>query len=81
MNFVSENCKAFKEGFVEACGGILIPAEVDNLMLGARVIVYEQAMRFLTDYLNGDTYYKTLFPGHNLIRARTQIRLFSQIPE
>ena len=81
MNFVSENCKAFKEGFLEACGEILVPAEVDNLMLGARVIVYEQAMRFLTDYLNGDTYYKTLFPGHNLIRARTQIRLFSQIPE
>ena len=81
MNFVSENCKAFKEGFLEACGEILVPAEVDNLMLGARVIVFEQAMRFLTDYLNGDTYYKTLFPGHNLIRTRTQIRLFSQIPE
>ena len=81
MNFVAENCEAFKEGFLSACGDILVPAEVDNLMLGARVIVFEQAMRFLTDYLNGDTYYKTLFPGHNLIRTRTQIRLFSQIPE
>ena len=81
MNFVPENCKAFKEGFLEACGDILLDVEKDNLMLGARVIVYEQAMRFLTDYLNGDTYYKTLVPGHNLIRARTQIRLFSQIPE
>ena len=81
MNFVPENCKAFKEGFLEACGEILLDVEKDNLMLGARVIVYEQAMRFLTDYLNGDTYYKTLFPGHNLVRARTQIRLFTQIPE
>ena len=81
MNFMPAYCEAIKEGFLAACGGILLPAERDNLMLGARVIIFEQAMRFLTDYLNGDTYYKTLFPGHNLVRARTQIRLFSQIPE
>ena len=81
MKCVRENCEAFREGFLASCGDILTSAEAENLMLGARVIVYEQAMRFLTDYLNGDTYYKTLVPGHNLIRARTQIRLFSQIPD
>lgn len=81
MNFLPEYCESFRQGFLETCGEILTETEKDNLMLGARVIVYEQAMRFLTDYLNGDTYYKTVFPGHNLVRARTQIRLFSQIPE
>lgn len=81
MNFMPAYCEAFKEGFLASCGDILLPAERDNLMLGARVIIFEQAMRFLTDYINGDTYYKTVFPGHNLVRARTQIRLFSQIPE
>lgn len=81
MNFLPAYCEAFKEGFLASCGDILLPAEKNNLMLGARVIIFEQAMRFLTDYLNGDTYYKTVFPGHNLVRARTQIRLFSQIPE
>ena len=63
-----------------ALGGIGA-GSVELLPDGAMLLAYEQAMRFLTDYLNGDTYYKTLFPGHNLVRARTQIRLFTQIPE
>ncbi len=81
MNFLPDYCEAFRKGFLERCGDCLLPVERDRLMLGARVIVFEQALRFLTDYLNGDTYYKTVFSGHNLVRARTQIRLFSQLPE
>lgn len=81
MNFLPEYCDAFRKGFLERCGDILLPAEREKLMLGARIIIFEQAVRFLTDYLEGDVYYQTVFPGHNLVRARTQIRLFSQLPE
>lgn len=79
MNFLPAYYEQFRKGFLEGCGDILLPAEKDNLLLGAQVIVYEQALRFLTDFLNGDTYYKTVFPAHNLVRARTQIRLLSQM--
>jgi hypothetical protein len=44
-------------------------------VVGALVIVYEQAVRFLGDYLDGDRYYRTTRPRHNLDRARTQLRL------
>lgn len=81
MNFLPAFCDAFRKGFLERCGEILLPEERENLMLGARMIVFEQAVRFLTDYLEGDVYYQTVFPAHNLVRARTQIRLFSQLPE
>ena len=81
MNFLPAYCEAFRAGFLERCGDILLPIEREKLMLGARMIVFEQAVRFLTDHLEGDVYYQTAYPGHNLVRARTQIRLFSQLPE
>lgn len=81
MRFLPDCCDAFREGFLERCGEILTPAERENLPLGARIIVFEQALRFLTDYLAGDVYYQTRYPQHNLVRARTQIRLFVQLPE
>ena len=81
MNFLPAYCEAFRKGFLERCGEILLPAEREKLMLGARMIVFEQAVRFLTDYLEGDVYYHTAYDAHNLVRARTQIRLFSQLPE
>lgn len=81
MNFLPAYCEAFRKGFLECCGEILQPVEREKLMLGARIIVFEQAVRFLTDHLEGDVYYHTAYPGHNLVRARTQIRLFSQLPE
>lgn len=81
MRFLPAYCEVFRKGFLERCGEILLPAERENLMLGARTIVFEQAVRFLADFLEGDVYYQTTFPAHNLVRARTQIRLFSQLPE
>ena len=65
---------AFREGFLEACSS-LTPEEIRLLPLGAKVITLEQAVRFLTDYLEGDTYYHIQYPAHNLVRTRTQIRL------
>ena len=58
-----------------------MPIEIDHLVFGARLITYEQAIRFLGDYLNGDTYYKTHRPGHNLDRTRTQIKLLAEIEQ
>ena len=43
---------------------------------GAQMMTIECGMRFLTDYLNGDTYFKTDYPEHNLVRCHTQLKLF-----
>ena len=48
---------------------------MNNLRLGAEAVIYVQAMRFLTDYLNGDIYYATKRPEQNLDRAMSQINL------
>ena len=67
--------RALARGFLAGAGDGLSRAERSLLVAGALVIVYEQAIRFLADYLNGDRYYRTTRPGHNLDRARTQLRL------
>lgn len=66
-------------GFIEEVGDLLTPAESDHLAFGAKLITYEQGIRFLTDYLNGDIYYKTQRPDHNLDRCRTQFKLVSDM--
>ena len=63
------------QGYLQEAGSLLTQAELDNLAFSAWLITYEQALRFLGDYLNGDTYYKINRPNHNLERARTQIKL------
>jgi hypothetical protein len=70
---------ALAGGFVLGAGEALSPAERSLLVTGAEVIVYEQAIRFLGDHLDGDRYYRTLRPGHNLDRARTQLRLLQSL--
>jgi aminoglycoside phosphotransferase (APT) family kinase protein len=71
--------EALAEGFVEGAGDALSPAERALLRTGAEVIVYEQALRFLGDYVDGDRYYKTARAGHNLDRARAQIALLASL--
>ena len=71
----------YKEGYLEGCGGSLSADEEVLLFDGAKVITYEQALRFLADYLAGDVYYKTSCPEHNLLRARTQIKLLKEMQE
>ena len=65
----------YVKGFLEGCGGSLTPREVELLPMGAKVMTYECGMRFLTDYLEGDHYFKIHREGHNLDRARTQFKL------
>ncbi len=71
--------KAFAEGFLEAAGQRLTPAEIRLLPISARILTLELCARFLTDYLNGDIYFKVKKPGHNLIRTRNQIELLRQM--
>ncbi|MCK6691493.1 MAG: hypothetical protein L6Q97_05255, partial [Thermoanaerobaculia bacterium] len=73
--------EALCRGFLENTAGFLTPAERENLPLGAQWIIGEQALRFLTDYLAGDTYYKTQYPEHNLVRARNQLALYHAVSE
>ena len=67
--------RAVTEGYLAATDGFLLPSERDGLLFGAKLMTYEVGLRFLTDYLEGDHYFKTKRPGHNLIRCRTQRRL------
>lgn len=65
----------FASGFVPCLYGYLSGDEIDTLPMGALVVTLELASRFLTDYLNGDTYFKTAYDDHNLVRARCQMHL------
>ena len=67
--------KAYAKGFLSEAGGSLNQCEIDNLAFSAKLMTFECGMRFLTDYLNGDTYFKTAYPDHNLVRARNQFAL------
>ncbi len=68
-------------GYVSAVRDFLTLAEIELLAFAAKLITYEQALRFLGDYLNGDTYYKIHRPQHNLERARTQIRMLQEMED
>lgn len=70
-----EAFEAFAKGFVCGLEGSLSDAEITELPMGALVITLETGIRFLTDYLNGDTYFRVHYPQHNLDRARNQFAL------
>ena len=61
------------------CQGSLRETEIAMLPMGAKVMTYECGLRFLTDYLQGDTYFKTHRKGHNLDRCRTQMKLVADM--
>ena len=71
--------EAYTKGFIEGCDGKLTDKEIELLPMGAKVITYECGMRFLTDYLQNDVYFKTSRKEHNLDRARTQFKLVSDM--
>ena len=76
VNFDMEIFKAFTKGYLESAGCFLLPVETENLPYAAALFPFMQSVRFLTDYLNGDTYYKIQYPAHNLVRAKAQFKLF-----
>ena len=71
--------EALLRGYMSAAGGFLLQAERLLLGLAGRVITYEQGIRFLKDYLDGDRYYPVRRAGHNLDRARTQFALLASM--
>ena len=70
-----EKYESFAKGFVEEVGEMLTPTEIKTLALGAITMTVECGMRFLTDYLNGDKYFKIHYPEQNLVRARCHLVL------
>ena len=73
--------EAYTKGFVEGCGSVMTERERELLPEGALVMTYECGLRFLTDYLNGDTYFKVKHPTHNLDRCRTQFALLADMTD
>lgn len=65
----------YARGYLEACGDMLTKEELELLPYASLVITAEDGIRFLTDHINGDTYYNIYYPGQNLDRARTQLKL------
>ncbi len=72
---------AFAKGFVGGLEGSLSEDEIIELPMGALIITLETGIRFLTDYLNGDIYFRTHYPQHNLDRARNQFALVRDMEE
>lgn len=71
--------EAYTKGYLETAHHFLYPMEINSLVDGVLLLPYMQAIRFLTDYLNGDTYYKINHPNHNLQRTKAQVRLVIEI--
>ena len=73
--------EAYTKGFIEGAKDGLSTEEIKTLPLGAKTITLEQGMRFLSDYLDGDLYYKTTYPEQNLDRTRTQLKLVADMEQ
>ena len=71
--------KAFAGGFLSETRQVLTPVEIEHLAFSAKLMTYIIGLRFLTDFLNGDTYFKTRYDTHNLVRARNQFRLLASM--
>ncbi|MGL4344868.1 MAG: phosphotransferase [Cellulosilyticaceae bacterium] len=76
---VTELFESLAKGFIESVGTSFSKEEVLSLLMGAKMMTFECGMRFLTDYLEGDHYFKIHRPQHNLDRARTQFKLVADI--
>jgi thiamine kinase-like enzyme len=75
VEFNLEYYKAYEKGFLEQTAASLSEVELKYLPLAAKTMIFIMALRFLTDYLNNDVYYKTNYPEHNLDRAKNQFKL------
>ncbi len=76
-----DHFEALTKGYVQALKGSITVEEKESLLMGALYILLEQAIRFLTDFLAGDVYYKTTYPTQNLVRARNQFTFFRQLQQ
>lgn len=79
VNFDINLFEAYAKGYLGALGSSVTQTERDNLAFGAILMTYECGMRFLADYLDGDVYFRTHRPGHNVDRCRTQFKLIEDM--
>lgn len=79
MNF--EIFRAIAEGYLSEAKSFLTPLEIEHIPFAGKLITYEQVLRFLMDYIDGDNYYKVKSPEHNLVRTRAQYKLLQSIEE
>jgi Ser/Thr protein kinase RdoA (MazF antagonist) len=77
----TDRFEALVRGYREGAASLLTPTEIAHLVTAAKVITFEQGLRFLTDHLMGDVYYRISRPGHNLIRCRNQFHLLRELCE
>lgn len=75
VNFDKDLYKAYCKGFLRGIGDKITQKEIDMLHIGSIMMTLECGTRFLTDYLDGDVYFKTKYPTHNLVRCHTQFKL------
>lgn len=71
--------KAYAEGYLHEQKDTISRSELEWLAFSARYITFEQVLRFLMDYIDGDRYYKTAYPEHNLVRTHAQYRLLQSM--
>jgi hypothetical protein len=79
VHFSTTLYQAYREGYLSTAGGFLTPEEKELLPFAPAYLTYIIGLRFLTDHLNGDVYFKVHRPGHNLDRARVQFKLVQEI--
>ena len=78
VHFNMEIFKPFAKGYLESARSFLTPIEIEMLPFAAQLFPYMQAVRFLADYINGDTYYHIQFANHNLVRTKAQYKLYQE---
>jgi Ser/Thr protein kinase RdoA (MazF antagonist) len=71
--------QSFTAGYLSEAKDFLTETEVESLIPAVHLLPYMQAVRFLTDYINGDTYYKVAYPEHNLVRTKAQLKLVHEL--
>jgi thiamine kinase-like enzyme len=81
VNFDLLLYKNFSQGYLDEASKFLTPTEKEHLAFSAKLLTYIMGLRFLTDHIAGDVYYKISRPGHNIVRARNQIRLLECMEE
>ena len=78
VKFNFEIFKSFAKGYIESSKCFLTPLEIELLPYAVTLFPYMQAVRFLTDYINGDTYYQIKYPEHNYVRTLAQYKLYKE---
>lgn len=81
VHFSVEYFKVYTAAYLDILKDILNENEIKNLAFAGKLLTFECGMRFLDDYLDGDHYFKTNYPDHNLVRARTQFKLVKEMEE